>query len=87
MTAQPPLETCKSNGKTMESCLCELGRQVCDVLGDSGELPLAGLARKVPVATTNEVAMAVGWLAREGRLHFRRSGGVWEIRLQESSRQ
>ena len=67
---------------SMDGRIAEWAKQVRDVLKDSGPEPLASLARGVPDATTNEVAMAVGWLAHAGEVRFNRRAGLWTIALQ-----
>ena len=57
--------------------------QVGAVLTESGPMPLANLARRITDASTNEVAMAVGWLAHAGAIRFARQGTLWEIALSE----
>jgi len=64
-------------------CIPEWARQVQDVLKESGAQPLASLARKVPDTSTNEVAMAVGWLAHAGAIQLSRREGLLMIALQE----
>jgi hypothetical protein len=59
--------------------------EVCKALEGSGPIPLANLARRIPDATTNEVAIAIGWLAREGRIRFGCREGIWEMSLRERS--
>ena len=66
----------------MEFLIRDWTAQVSDVLRSAGPLPLASLARAITGATTNEVAMAVGWLARAGEIHFNRREGLWTIELQ-----
>jgi len=66
---------------TMEAHIKVWAEQICEAIKGSGAMPLANLARGIADASTNEVAMAVGWLARDGRISFRRRGGVWEIGL------
>jgi hypothetical protein len=53
--------------------------QVRDVLKESGPLPFASLARRVANISTNEVAMAVGWLVHAGEIRFTRRGTLWLI--------
>ena len=67
----------------MEACIREWADQVNDVLGATGPMSLAGLARRINDASTNEVAMAVGWLARAGKIRFKRREELWEISLQD----
>ncbi len=83
MGAQSQAELDRQGKKDMESCILQWTGQVREVLGESGPMPLANLARRIDNATTNEVAMAVGWLARAGKIQFRRRGDLWEISLQE----
>jgi hypothetical protein len=59
----------------------EWAKQVREVLDESGPMPLANVARRIGDATTNEVAMAVGWLAHAGEIRFSRRGALWEIGL------
>jgi hypothetical protein len=66
----------------MNDCIPAWAKQVREVLGQSGPMPLANVARRIADATTNEVAMAVGWLAHAGEIRFRRRGALWEIQLQ-----
>jgi len=68
---------------TVEAHVKEWARQICEAIKGSGAMSLANLARGIADASTNEVAMAVGWLAREGRISFKRRGGMWEIGLTE----
>ena len=42
---------------------------------------MAGIARELKSISANEVAMALGWLAQEGRIHFRQKRGMWEAHL------
>jgi hypothetical protein len=69
-------------GVTMERDIPVWAGQVRNVLREAGPLPLASVARRLPDATTNEVAMAVGWLAHAGEVGFRRREGRWMIDLQ-----
>lgn len=67
----------------MDADLAKWAEQVCEALSECGDMPLANLARAIPNATTNEVAMAVGWLARDGRVGFKQGKGIWEIYLRK----
>ena len=58
-----------------------LAERVRVVLKESGAQPLASLARKVPGTTTNEVAMAIGWLTHAGEIQFSKHNGLWLIDL------
>ncbi len=64
---------------TLETYLPAWAEQVRMVLRESGAQPLAYLARKVPHTTTNEVAMAIGWLAHAGDIRFSRREELWMI--------
>lgn len=75
-------EPCKAGN--METSILEWSCQIRDVLKGAAPMPLANVARRITNATTNEVAMALGWLAHEGKVQFRRQNGRWEISLQES---
>jgi predicted transcriptional regulator len=57
-------------------------RRVLEILAETGPLSLASLARQFDDASTNEVAMAVGWLAHAGEVCFRRRADLWMIVLQ-----
>ncbi len=83
MGSQPQMELDRQEKRDMESCILQWTGQVREVLGESGPMPLASLARRIDNATTNEVAMAVGWLARAGKIRFRRREEIWEISLQD----
>lgn len=69
----------------MEACLDECVRQVCYALEDSSPMSLACLARRIRGVTTNEIAMAIGWLAHEGRVQFREQEGMWEVSIRRPS--
>ena len=69
----------------MDVLMQEWTRQVRDVLDGAGPMFLASVARRIPDATTNEVAMAVGWLAHAGEIRFSKQGSIWAIDLQEHS--
>lgn len=79
MKPQPGIVECTK--ATMESHLPAWAEQVRMVLRESGAQPLANLARKVPDTTTNEVAMAIGWLAHAGDIRFSKREGLWMIEL------
>lgn len=83
MGSQPPVELDRQEKKDMETSILQWTGQVREVLGESGPMPLANLARRIDNATTNEVAMAVGWLARAGKIRFRKRAELWEISLQD----
>lgn len=76
------LESPDRKKPTMETNLQEWADKVRQILRESGPLPLAGIARGVADATTNEVAMTVGWLACAGEICFGRRDGVCTIELQ-----
>jgi hypothetical protein len=65
----------------MDASIPEWTRKVREVLKGSGPMSLASLARKITDATTNEVALAVGWLAHAGEIRLREREGLWEIDL------
>ncbi|MBT7067733.1 MAG: winged helix-turn-helix domain-containing protein [Verrucomicrobia bacterium] len=69
----------------MGACLDEWARQVCDALADAGPMGLACLARRIKGVSTNEIAMAIGWLAHEGRVQFREQEGMWEVAIRRPS--
>ena len=83
MGTQPQEELDRQEIKDMESCILQWTGRVREVLDESGPMSLAKLARRIDSATTNEVAMAVGWLARAGKIRFRRREDLWEISLQD----
>lgn len=61
--------------------ISERAEEVRNVLKGASPMPLAGIARRITDATTNEVAMAVGWLAHAGEIQFRKHGNLLEINL------
>lgn len=79
--SQSPSET--GAQPAIDACILGWVEEVCKALEGSGSMPLANVARRIPDATTNEVAIAIGWLAREGRIQFGRREGIWEISLRE----
>ncbi len=83
MGSQSQEELDRQEKMDMESCILQWTGQVREVLGESGPMSLANLARRIDNATTNEVAMAVGWLARAGKIRFKKRGELWEISLQD----
>ena len=83
MGTQPQLRPDRPIERAMETNILEWTRRVRAVLTESGSMPLASLARRITDASTNEVAMAVGWLAHAGEIRFARRGALWEIALLE----
>jgi hypothetical protein len=82
METESQAESRQRESPAMDASLLEWTCQVRDVLKGSGPMPLASVARRITDATTNEVAMAVGWLAHAGEIRFSRRRGLWEIGLQ-----
>ncbi len=78
-TPHPQGEACSQ--ASMEALLPAWAELVRIVLRESGAQSLANLARKVPDTTTNEVAMAIGWLAHAGDIRFSKREGLWMIEL------
>lgn len=81
MQCQTPSENAPQIEQQMN--LHGLSRQVRNVIEEMGPLPLANVARRIRDATTNEVAMAVGWLAHADEIRFRRHEEMWVIELKE----
>lgn len=70
-----------SDERSVDAWLDEWSKLVCSALEDAGSMSLASVARRISGITTNEVAMAIGWLSCEGRVQFRDNGGVWTVGL------
>lgn len=51
-------------------------------LGEIGSISLAELARKVNLAD-DETALAVGWLAREGKIRIERKNGMLCVQIKK----
>jgi hypothetical protein len=82
METQQQSDADRGSASTMALCILEWAALVRAALEGADPMPLASVARRIPHATTNEVAMALGWLAHEGTIWFRRRGSLWEIGLQ-----
>ncbi len=55
--------------------------QVWDTINEYGEISLTTLYKGVPTSQRN-VAMALGWLAKEGKLKSRKEGNTTYISLE-----
>jgi len=81
MGTQKESEANRREKGPVDTCLPEWTRRVRAVLEGAGPMPLASVARRITDATTNEVAMAVGWLAHAGEIRFSSRGEFWDIEL------
>lgn len=62
-----------------------LAGKVWEYLNDNGKATVKQITRRVHASET-EVLMAVGWLAREDKLHFSTKGRSQYIELKEEER-
>ena len=82
MDSQAFIRPVQPGSDTTGACIGEWAAEVRDILRKGGGgMSLADVARRVHTATTNEVAMAIGWLAHAGEVRFVRQGNGRGIAL------